>query len=399
MGAQLPYIAIFIIVCQAGSALLAAWLHPSRFPGRRTMLPAAAAAASGLLAGLWPQMPVAALSAAGIWAAAAGFLIYGRRAVPAALLGWTLCLLAALLTRAIAGIGAQPSAALYSILVTLVWIAMDGLLLGAAAGLIRSVQHAPLDGPRLLLMLSCCLEFAAVGFFACRILGHRSPQITAALIVAFMLGISYIVLIFMFRHVLRNDARWQRRRSLIQAELKVQEEQFASTAGMLASARRMRHDFSNHAEVARGLAQSGRSEAALRYLDRVRRAWQQENADGTELLNFGRLTGELAAACAQRGITFRIAGAVPREAGFEGNAALLLLRDVAGWAVDQLQTDEKGTISLHLQGKGSFECLIGPCRPPGPEDLAALASLCGGRRTEMEAAGRHIRLRVGSPPS
>lgn len=391
----LARIAVFLIICQAASTVFTAQLYRPRWPGCRQILPAAiAAAAAGLLGLLPPYIYLWTLPAAGLWAAAAAVLLYAGRAAAAALLGWGLCLVAAPLTVAIGGLPGSSGSALGEMFAMLLWVAMTGLLLGVALGLIQLLERRKADWPRLLIFLSCCLEFAAVGFFARRILESRSPQTLAALIVALLLGMSYIALVFMFRHVLRNDAKWQHRNDLIRAELKMQEQQFAASAGVLARARRMRHDFGNHAEVARSLLEAGQKEEAEQYLSKVRRAWEQADDSNVELNDFGRLTADLAAICAQHGVAFRVGGTVPDETGPETPTVLALLRDVTGWAVNRLQGTADGSVSLDLQARECFECQMGPYGEPSSADQQALRKLCPGTTVEFETDGPWLLVQV-----
>lgn len=398
MDTNIAAVAGFLLVCEAASCIQTAYLCPPRWTGgRQILLFTAVLAGSAALAFVWPYSRMGTIAAAAAWAGLSGFLLCRRWAAPASLLGWGLCLAAAALTTVLADLPGRPLSAPRMAFIVLTWTALSGLLLGAAHIVIQKLRHREVDWTRILIFFSACLETAAIGLFTCHMLG--TPGITASLMAALLLGISYIVLLFMYRHVLREDARWQRRRQVVQAELSAQKEQFAATAAVLTHAQRMRHDFGNHAEVARSLAEAGQTERALQYLGKVRSAWLQGNAGSVEPHDFGQLTGDLAAACAARGITLQVSGSVPDEAGFGTHKVLMMLKDITDWCIDQLNGAESSTLSLSLQAEGCFECQLSPSALPSAAAQQRLLDICGAAyQVEYESQGQYLRFCISRAP-
>ena len=386
--------AFHLSVSQLASYGLCCRLYPSHF-GRPLglLLALALSSAAVSLCPLWASASLIVLALAACWNVATAILLFGFRAALTAFFGWDLCLLAALVIRALIPITDAENPFLVELILAAVWLFATGIMLRTALVIVRAMRGEKTNWARFLLHISSYLEFVAIGIFSCRVLTANSPFAPFTIAVALLLGMSYLFLLSFHSDILQDDIRAQKRRKIIQSKLQEQEQEFAAWAAVLASARRMRHDFGNHAVVAQNLADSGKVEEALTYLENVRRAWEQD-LSGVELQTFGRLSGILMQNCAACGIVLRISGSVPKEQGIRSQRAYRLLNEVAQWAIRLLRGRENAVLEMHLCGPVALECRLEPAELPAAGMQDALRQRCAGNRIDFREDGQALRLRL-----
>lgn len=399
MLTAIPFPITFLLVCQMESYAACRQLYPPSAPFPKLSCLALLFLAADLLMEFVPVPPQLGVLLGGlllnVWAALTMFRGSRITVAGVALLSWGLCVEGAYLTYLLAGAYILDSRGWYGAMLGMVWMSICSLLLDLLLLAVWLVEGKKVEWPRLLLAASCHLEFAAVGLFICHTLAHGSPQLPVGLTAALLLSVSYVAVLSMCRGILRHSAVWKRRRREIHAQLKEQEGEFAASAAALARARRMRHDFGNHAQVACSLAENGNPDEALRYLDNVRRVWQQAGPASVELQAFGRLTGELSKSCTAAGISLRIGGQAPEEAGYSRQMALSLLKDVVEWGIAYLRGTPCATVELYLHGEECFECLLTPAGSPSPAAQRDLQRACGpGSTAKYDMAGNQLRILV-----
>ncbi|MBD5560384.1 MAG: hypothetical protein HDQ87_08545 [Clostridia bacterium] len=396
MDPKLIHAVLLLTISQAESGLFCRRMFAPRFPQRpQAALRIASALLPAWLAPLQVSSPLAALTAAVAWNAVSAAVLDGKKSVMPSLFAWNLCQIAALATRALDGTDTVRTTGIASAVLTVVWIALNGVLIGIAIAVLRALYGEPVRPLQLLVHVGANLELAAVGLFVCRALADGPvPAASAAIMVSILLAACGLVLLHIHRGILRSDRQLEEKRDLIQAALDEREHEFAGAESALARARRMRHDYANHAVIAQNLAAAGRTDEALEYLAQVRRSWLEEPDSTVELQAFGRLTGDLAGYCAGLGISLHLGGEVPPEGGISSRTALPLLLDVFHWAAARLAGSKGASIGLLLHGREAFECVLDPSVMPTPKEQQELRSLCGESRLQLRVNGRQLWLRI-----
>lgn len=133
----------------------------------------------------------------------------------------------------------------------------------------------------------------------------REPDVPLS-ITSGALSVSYLVLIALYVRHSRRMTRQQVEKTAISEEMAEQQKRFDTLSGELSRIRGVRHDLNNHMTVLASLAQSGRREEALAYLDNLEETLVKVPIRPmTDLAPYTSLVATQAALLQESGITLR----------------------------------------------------------------------------------------------